>query len=133
MILGGDTGILFGIAQSADSAMIHWQRVGAGSDRLLLSPLSLCEFLVHQYKRGQGDTAREFLARICTVEHVHVVDVDQAIAERAAGYRHGLNLPTVDSVILATFVSQGCDLVLSTDGHFQLAGERGIIPVEMLT
>jgi len=132
MIVGGDTGILFGLAEGTKAATLHWQRIAAGEDDLLLSPLSLCEFLVHQYKRGKGDTARRFLARVCDVTHVHVVPVEGAIAERAAGYRHSLDVPTVDAFILATFVSQGCDLVLSTDGHFRSAGERGIVPVEML-
>lgn len=132
MILGGDTGILFGLAEGTEATSRHWQRIAAGEDDLLLSPLPLCEFLVHQYKRGKGDAARRFLTRVCDVAHVHVVPLEGAIAERAAGYRHGLDLPTVDAFIPATFVSQGCDLVLSTDRHFQFAGERGIVPVEML-
>jgi len=58
--------------------------------------------------------------------------VSEAVADRAAGYRHGLGLPTVDSLILASFVEENCELVLSVDGYFRMAGERGVAQVSML-
>ncbi|MFN3422640.1 MAG: type II toxin-antitoxin system VapC family toxin [Armatimonadota bacterium] len=54
-------------------------------------------------------------------------------AERSAGYRHGLGLSTVDAIILATAVEEGCDEILTTDRDFIVAANQGIIGVKLLS
>ena len=125
-------GFLIAVVEQEATASHHWESVLASDEDLVLSTLSICEFLVYYFKRGQGDAARALIEQIRGLDHAHFVGVDETIAERAAGYRYGLGIPTVDSLILATFVEQGCDLVLSVDGHFAFAGERGVVKVEML-
>jgi predicted nucleic acid-binding protein len=60
------------------------------------------------------------------------VPVSVEIAAAAAGYRHGLGLPTVDSIVLSTFANQGCERMLTTDGHFRIAADQRVIEVEFL-
>jgi len=52
--------------------------------------------------------------------------------KKSAGYRHGLGLSTVDSVILATVVEENCDELLTTDRHFVVAESQGIVKVSLL-
>jgi len=63
---------------------------------------------------------------------IEVVPVSVEISMRSARYRHGLGIPTVDSIILTTFFSAGCELALGTDGHFEKGAEQALIEVEML-
>jgi hypothetical protein len=53
-------------------------------------------------------------------------------AERAAGYRHGLGLSTVDSIIPATFVIGQCDLPVTADSDFHIVSQQNIVEVELL-
>ena len=63
---------------------------------------------------------------------IEVIPVSVEIAARSARYRHGLSLPTVDSVILATFLECGCEKMLSTDEDFRIVDEQKVLPVEFL-
>lgn len=132
MTLGGDTGFLIGVIELNETALHHWQGVLDGRHRLVLSTLTIHELLGHYYKRGQGDTVKQLIAQIRLLDNATFVPVDEVIAERAAGYRHGLGMPAMDSLILATFVEHGCDLVLSTDAHFQTAANQNIASVAIL-
>jgi predicted nucleic acid-binding protein len=98
----------------------------------VLSTLTINELLTHYYKRGRGAEAKQFIVLIGSLDNARFVPVDETIAEHSAGYRHGLGIPTVDSVILATFVDAGCDLMLTTDPHMQRADAQGIIKVVLL-
>jgi predicted nucleic acid-binding protein len=63
---------------------------------------------------------------------VDLAPVSVEIAQLSARYRHGVGLPTVDSLILATCLDRKCDKLLTTDGDFRIVAEQGIIPVEFL-
>jgi len=43
------------------------------------------------------------IALLDVLDNVAFIPVTQAIVERSAGYRHGLGIPTVDSVIFGHF------------------------------
>ena len=132
MRIGGDTGLLIGAIEQADSALAYWQNVLSGEHELAMSTLTICELLAHYYKRGKGETARKLTREIRALSNVQFVPVDHRIAERAAGYRYGLGIPTVDATVLATCVEVGCDLVLTTDSHFQIAADQGIANIEFV-
>jgi len=63
---------------------------------------------------------------------IEVIPVSVEIAARSARYRHSMGLPTVDSVILATFLERGCEKMLSTDDDFRIVDEQKVLPVEFL-
>ena len=133
MRLGGDTGLPIGVIEQSEAALTHWRAMLAGDDELVMSTLTICELLTHYYKRGKGDTARELAEQLRLLGNAEFGQVDDRIAERAAGYRHGLGIPTVDAVILSTFVERKCALVVSADRHFEIAADRGVADVELLT
>lgn len=133
MTLGGDTGFLVRVIEGFSDAASFWEQVTTGASDLVLSCLSINELLTHYYKRGRGDEAKEMIALIAALGNGWFVAADRAIAERSAGYRYSLGIPTVDSVILATFVEAGCDLMLTTDPHMQRADPQGIVKVLLLS
>ena len=63
---------------------------------------------------------------------VQVAPVSVGISARSAGYRHGMGLPTVDAVILSTFVERACSRMLTTDSHFHIVHEQKVLEVEFL-
>jgi predicted nucleic acid-binding protein len=84
------------------------------------------------YKRGKGDVAKKLIEEIMLLENAIFVSVDGEVAERSAGYRYGLGIPTVDSIILATFVQHSCDVILTNDNHFEVAAKQDIIKIKMI-
>ena len=132
MRIGGDTGFMLSLAKGASQVVECWGQIAEGKNELVMSVLSINEFLVHSFKRGRTQEAERMIALLDVLDNVAFIPVTRAIAERSAGYRHGLGIPTVDSVILATFVHERCDLVLTTDAHFRLADEQQIITVQMI-
>jgi len=132
MILGGDTGFLIGVIERQKVVLEYWQQVLDEQSVLFVSTISINELLTYYYKRGKGDMAKKLIEEVQLLGNAIFVPVSKEIAERSAGYRHGLGIPTVDSIILATFVHHSCDVVLTTDSHLEVAVKQGIIKIEMI-
>jgi len=132
MILGGDTGFLIGVIERQKVVLEYWQQVLDGQSVLFVSTISINELLTYYYKRGKGDMAKKLIEEVQLLGNAIFVPVSKEIAERSAGYRHGLGIPTVDSIILATFVQHSCDAALTTDSHLEVAVKQGIIKIKMI-
>jgi len=132
MTLGGDTGFLIGVIEQQKVALEYWQQVLDEQSVLFISTISINELLTYYYKRGKGDTAKKLIEEIQLLGSAIFVPVDIEIAERSAGYRYGLGIPTVDSIVLATFVQHLCDVILTTDSHFEGVAKQDIIKVNMI-
>jgi len=132
MILGGDTGFLIGVVEQQKVALEYWQQVLDEQSVLFVSTISINELLTYYYKRGKGDMAKKLIEDVQLLGNTIFVPVSKEIAERSAGYRHGLGIPTVDSIILATFVQHSCYIVLTTDSYLEVASKQGIIKIEMV-
>lgn len=132
MKIGADTGFLIGLVEDDPVARRHWDSILRGQDQLVLSVMSVNELLTYCYKRGTGDLAKQAMEWLQELTNVAIEPVTLQVAERGAGYRHGLGISTPDALILATFILTECDLVLSRDKDFQLAAEQGIIVLETL-
>lgn len=132
MLLGADTGFFVAYANNHPRALQVWQELVDGLHRLVISTLTINEILVYFYRRGDGDRSREWIELIVEADSIEVVPVSIEIAASSAQYRHGMGLPTVDSLILATFLAHDCDQMLSSDEDFQIVDEQDLLPVEFL-
>jgi predicted nucleic acid-binding protein len=128
-----DTGYFIFLHQRHPRAMALWQNAANGQVELVLSTLTITEAQVYFLHRGLTQDASEWLELIANTNGIHVVPVSDGIAARSARYRLGLRLPTVDAVILTTFLAHNCTLMLTTDSHFQIVQQQNLIPVELLT
>ena len=109
-----------------------WQDAALGQFELVMSVLSINEVLVILYRQGKLAEADRFRSLVYSSPWVRIVPVSISIAEKSAGYRHGLGLSTIDSFILATVVEENCDELLTTDRHFVAAESQGIVKVTLL-
>jgi len=133
MIIGTDTGYFINQVSGHPRALQLWQELGAGQHIFIVSTLTLNELLVYSYKRGiHQERAQQWLSLLQETNRIEVVSVSIPIALRSAPYRHSLGLSTVDSIILATFMESGCQIMVTADSDFQTAHRQGIIAVEVL-
>jgi len=132
MLLGVDTGFFISYANHHPRALTIWQEFIDGLHTLVVSTLTINEILVYFYQRGDSDRGQEWVTLMVETDSIEVVPVSVEIAARSARYRHGMGLPTVDSVILATFLERGCEKMLSTDDDFRIVNEQKVLPVEFL-
>ena len=132
MVLGADTGFFVAQAQNQPQATAVWQDVEAGKHELIISTVSINELFVYLFRRGRNQEGQNWLSLLLDNHFVYLAPVSVAIAQLSARYRHGLGLPTVDSLILATCLDRKCDKLLTADSDFHIVDEQGIIPVEFL-
>jgi len=133
MLLGADTGFFIQLKNGHPTASTIWAQVIDETVKLVVSTVSINELLVHYYRRGKSNEARELLAQMRMLGNIHFVPVTEEIAERSAGYRCGLNLHTIDSLILATFVLRGCEQIVTTDEDFKIVEEQKICKIMLLS
>ncbi|RIK30948.1 MAG: hypothetical protein DCC55_37035 [Chloroflexi bacterium] len=133
MLLGLDTRFFISHHNQHPRALAIWSEYTVGNHVLVISTLSLNELFTYFIKRNLLTVAEEWLYQMHTAPDIRLVDVSSEIAAQAARYRLGLQLPTVDAIILTTFLLQRCDLMMTTDSHFQIVQQQNLIPVEYLT
>jgi len=132
MLLGADTGFFIQLKNAHPMVLTIWKQVIDEAVKLIVSTVSINEILVHYYRRCKSNDARELLKQMKALGNIDFVPVTEDIAEKSAGYRYALNLSTIDSLVLATFVAQGCDQIITTDGDFKIAEEQKICKVMWL-
>jgi predicted nucleic acid-binding protein len=129
---GCDSGFFILLGAGDPKVQQIWQDAASGQFELVMSVISINEVLVVLYRQGKLAEADGFRSLIYSSPWVHIVPVSVSIAEKSAGYRHGLGLSTVDSIILATAVEENCGELLTTDRHFVAADSQGIVKVTLL-
>ncbi len=132
MIIGADTGFFLHYALGQPRAVQIWQETRHGDHRLVVSVLTIAEFLAYHINRGTLGKAEEAVRELTSMPNIDLVPVSLDLAARPARYRVGLQMATVDALILTTFLETHCDLVLITDGDIARAQEQNLISVELL-
>lgn len=132
MLLGADTGFFVAYANNHPRALQIWQELLDGMHTLIVSTLTISEILVYFYQRGDGGKGQEWVDLMVEADSIEVVPASVEIATSSARYRHGMGLPTVDSIILPTFLRCQCEQMISTDQDFRIVDEQQVLPVEFL-
>ena len=111
-----DTGFFARLLQGEGRAVDRWRALVEGEGEGVVSGLSLVELLRLSLKgaigREDAGLLLEAIPAVC-----RVVWPDWAIGERAARLSHGLALPLVDALILATALEVGAEELWTTDAH----------------
>lgn len=104
-----------------------FQAIDAGSVQAVTSVLTLLEVLVKPIETKATALADDFRAAVSASASLRVVDLDRAIAERAAAIRavHGFRTP--DAIHLATAGLAGADVFVTNDDG--LRGFSGVTVV----
>lgn len=132
MVISADTGFFVKRSERQARALEIWSSILSGEDFLVVSVLTIAEFYAHEIQVAKLPSAKELISQMQLVPNISIVAVSLDIAAVSARYRRGMNLPTVDAVIFATFLAMGCDTLVTTDRVFNQEAVKNLIPVEML-
>ncbi len=102
-------------------------RVERGEMRGVMSSLVFAELLVPAYRAGEARRAAELARTLENFPHLRIVELDAAIAARAADLRARYGLRTPDAIHCATAVASECDAILTDDVKF--SGVSPEVPV----
>lgn len=118
-ILGMDTAPFIYLVEKhptyEDRILAVFQQVGKGALEVATSMLTLTEVLTMPLIKKQRHYADEYREMLLNTVHVYSIQVDAAIAERAAELRASYGLKTPDAIQVATALSAGCQAFLTND------------------
>ncbi len=86
----------------------------AGNRSAFLSVITEAELLVLPMRQSNRE-AIDRLESLLSHPSITVVGVDRELASNAASFRSRLNLPLMDSIIVATAVASRCDALIGND------------------
>jgi predicted nucleic acid-binding protein len=132
MVIGADTGFLLEYARGNERAVMYWNAARSGEDQIVISVVSIAEYLAYQIQRGMLETAEGLVETIKAIPNFEIAALDLETASLSARYRRGMNLATVDSLIFATALRRNCELLLTMDSVFAQASVESLIAVELL-
>jgi predicted nucleic acid-binding protein len=127
-MIGLDTGFFLELVNGNDEAIRLWKSCLDDQVDFAVSALSLFE-VERLGLRGKLRNVEAVLSAINDV--TSVVWPDQEILSKAARLSHGLGIPAVDSLILASLVSVDCSEIYTTDSHLE-AYHNNKVPVRNL-
>lgn len=133
MVIGADTGFLIQLGGQHSRAVQIWSEARAGEHRLIFSVLCIAEYLAYHIPRGKLTIAEQTVQELEALPNVEIAPVLLETATYSARLRTGMAVPTVDSIILATFLKTPCDLVVTTDPHLTQTSVKSLVNVELLT
>lgn len=127
-----DTGFFIGYLGAHPKVMELWQDFSQDQHTMLVSTIVLNEVFTNCLRRGIGEMAQQWLDSMQALENIELVSVSSDIAVNSARYRVGMQLSTVDSVILSTALLNQCDLLVTSDSDLNQPAIKNLIKVELL-
>ena len=122
-MIGLDTGFFLELSSGNDEAIRLWKSCLDDEVDFAVSAMSLFE-VERLGLKGKLKNVEAVLDAINDV--TSVVWLDQEILSNAARLSHGLGIPAVDSLILASLVSIDCSEIYTTDSHLEAYPNNGI-------
>jgi predicted nucleic acid-binding protein len=124
-MVGLDTGYFVGIIQGEKNIIKHWEGLKTREIIPFVSVLTLGEILYLTIRVGKPEQGRKMVEGIEKMSNV--VDVNKQIVERAAALKGGRGIPYVDSIIIASFLENGCKEIHTKDrNHFEDVKNKGL-------
>ncbi len=115
------------VEEGEEKAGQIWREICDGKSRLIIPTIVVAELSKRFLRKNLKGEFEDFLEDLEESEKIITVDLTMKIAVLAGKLGHTYNMPTEDSVILATAVSTGHTNVLTDDAHFILADKQNKI------
>ena len=124
-MIGLDTGFFFKLLKGNRQVTEIFRELDDDTD-LCVSCLTIFELKRLSLKGAlEQDAVNKLIDNIVALAHVSWLD-NVEIHDIAAGLSHGLGIPAVDSLILAGFVSNGSEIIYTTDSHMEKYMKKGV-------
>jgi predicted nucleic acid-binding protein len=127
-MIGLDTGFFFKLLKGNRQVTEIFRELDDDTD-LCVSCLTIFE-LKRLSLRGalEQDAVNNLIDNIMALAHVSWLDT---IEIHDVGLSHGLGMPAVDSLILAGFVSNGLEIIYTTDSHMEKYVKKGVQVIKL--
>jgi predicted nucleic acid-binding protein len=124
-MVGLDTGYFIGMIKGEKDIIAHWENLKNNQIVPYVSVLTLGEILYFTIRVGKPAQGRKMVEGIEKMSNV--VDVNKQVVERAAALKGGRGIPYVDSIIIASFLENGCKEIHTKDrNHFEEVKNKGL-------
>ena len=124
-MIGLDTGFFVKLLKGNHHATEIFEQLDDDTD-LCVSCLTIFELKRLSLKGAlEQDAVNKLIDNIMALAHISWLD-NIEIHDIAAGLSHGLGIPAVDSLILAGFVSNGSEIIYTTDSHMEKYMKKGV-------
>jgi len=129
-MIGLDTGFFVKLLKGDHRAAEIFEQLNDGTD-LCVSCLTIFELKRLSLKGAlELDTVNKLIDNITALAHVSWLD-NIEIHDIAAGLSHGLGIPAVDSLILAGLVSNGSEIIYTTDSHMEKYVKKNVQVIKL--
>jgi len=125
-MIGLDTGFYIEVLKGNSRAVEVWKRILDGKESACTSCLTIFELSKLSLKGviGKMEADVTIMAIIAATKVVWIES--ERLLRNASKISHGLGIPAVDSLILASLLKEGADTIFSTDSHFSLYRKKGV-------
>jgi len=131
-MIGFDTGFFVELLKNRALPIQVWRRLIEGESEAVCSVLTLFELdrlaLKGQIERKAVDLLLEAIPSACRLIWIHGL----CILHRGARLSHGLGMPAMDSLILASLIEEGASLIYTTDADFEKLHKEGVRIVNLM-
>lgn len=126
MRIGTDTGFYVELLRGHPTPIDTWKQLMEGESEGVCSALSLFELkrlgLKGKVPENAVDALLEAIPAICRILWIPEPD----LLTYAARLSHGLGIPSMDSLILAGMLDAKCEVIYTTDSHFEAYIKKGV-------
>ena len=126
MRVGTDTGFYIELLRGHPTPIDIWKQFMEGEAEGVCSALSVYELkrlgLKGKVPEDAADALLEALPAICRVLWI----TEPELLKYAARLSHGLGIPTMESLILAGMLDAKCEVIYTTDSHFEAYVKKGL-------
>lgn len=126
-----DTWFLIKLAEKDDKALDKKRSVIEGKDRIFIPTIVITEFFKKLMQKGKKEREMEsFLRNLTASEKIKTVFLDETIAKESAKVSISYGIPTVDSIVAATYKISKSDKLLSDDEHLKKLEKKKYLKIE---
>lgn len=104
-----------------------FERIVTGEVEAFTSVVTVTEVLVQPLLQKEEDLAQKYRDILHESEHLHIVAITEAIAQRAAQLRADYKIRTPDALQLSASMEVGCEMFLTNDKTLKRVSEIRVL------
>ncbi|MBI5332135.1 MAG: PIN domain-containing protein [Candidatus Aenigmarchaeota archaeon] len=122
-----DSWFFIKLVEKDPKAIALWEDIKYGKARLIVPSVVITEIVKKYLMRGLNKELDMFISGLNSSENIFVADLTREIAEEAGKLSYSFNIPTIDSIVVATAVSTGYTNIISDDSDYKIAEKQNKI------
>ncbi len=131
-MIGLDTWFFFQLKKEDPKAIDFWKSVIRGKEKVAVSVLVLYELGINMYAKGEPGFYEEVKGIITRIKNIMILDLNLEIIEKAMKIKQTHHSPTLDSLIVSSYIVNKYDQLVSEDAHMIELATKNVIKIKKL-